>query len=132
MENVMLSAKQILDIDDTKREYVDCSPEWPGGVYAQSLTAHQRDNLETSPFIMDEDTGKVTKRSDMNVRAMMVFYGAVDALGLRVFENIDDVELLGEKNSLPMDKIATKVRELSGMMPGAVKDRVKNSSSDQP
>lgn len=108
---------QILAADDLPRAVVE-TPEWaPSGVpsvHVRGLTAAERDQYEQGLTERAKDGSVRPKANLKNLRASFVMRIVVDENGERVFSD-GDVEALGAKSAVVLDRLWEKGRELSGM-----------------
>ena len=93
------------------------TPEWPradGKVYVRALSGDDRDRNETAlSMSADKKTGRL-KANTAGIRARVVTMGACHQDGNPIF-TIADVERLGKKSAVVLDRIYDAVRKISGM-----------------
>lgn len=123
----------ILGAQDLPRVAVP-TPEWEGTdgqVYVRGLTGNERDRYEIFLAHHQEDEERLREEAEPQdtddakprvilalgtdkVRATIVAMGSVDVDGTRIFDD-KDVALLGSKHAGVLDRLYSKIRELSGM-----------------
>ena len=118
-----LNREQILEADDLKTEEMEV-PEWGGEIYIRTMTGTERDSFEQS--ILDSDR----KANLKDIRAKLCSLTIVDAQGRRLFTN-EDVQAIGGKSALVLDKIFAKSQALNGISQNDVEDLEKNSGETQ-
>ena len=118
----MLSKKQILECNDIKSEIVQV-PEWNGEVLVQGLTLDEKDAYRDSL----RTDGEVNLNG---ATARFCAFCMVDEDGSRLF-NGADVELLGQRSSVAMDRVFQVAQRLSAMGEYEIKEAVKNSEKTQ-
>ncbi len=123
-----LTRDQILNIKDRKTEIVDVSEWWGGEVMVGSLSAFDRDNFEAS---IVSQKGKDSAANMVNFRAKLVAKTVIDPETLERLFSDKDIQLLGQKNAAPIDKIFAVAQKLSGIGRQDVEEMTKNSESDQ-
>ena len=109
----MLTREQLLNIDDRKSEifFVD---EWNDEIKVRAISANQR------RMILKESS--VNGEFDMvKFQTMVVFYGTIEPKLEKA-----DFDLLAEKNAFVIEKIATKIANLSGIEEDSVEEIRKN------
>lgn len=113
---------QVLSAADIQTEAVDV-PEWGGTILVRGLTGAQRDELER--FSVDvKGNGRISLKL-ANYRAKLVSLAAVDEDGQPLF-TAADVEALGKKSGVALDRVAEVAARLSGLSSGNVEDATKN------
>jgi hypothetical protein len=120
----ILSKKQILDAPDLKIETVPV-PEWGGDVLVRGLTGEQRDTFEASIVHLE---GKKAATDLANIRAKLVSASLVDEKGDLLFDE-RDVEALGRKSAVALQRIFEVAQRLSGLTQSDVEELAKNSGS---
>lgn len=129
-EVVYLSKKQILEADDIPIDDLEV-PEWGGMIRMRGLTGEQRDDYETTIMQQNEEgQWSSTKEALQNARAKLVVLTIIDAEGKLVFDQ-KDVEALGKKSAVALNRVWNKARELSGLVEGDLEKLVGNSEADQ-
>jgi len=116
-----LNREEILGADDIKREEVE-TPEWGGNVLIRGLNAAQYLDMGFD-LRTDDDTLDPEK-----VKAMMptiVSMGVIDEDGTPLFGK-DDVKALAKKSFGPVNRISTRILELSGLRAGEEGEEAKN------
>ena len=122
-----LTAKAILEADDTgKLERIEL-PEWGEGAHAyiRVMTGAERDGLEASSI------GQGGTRNMQNFRARVASMVLADKDGKRLFQNPMDIPKLGNKSSIPLDRIFDAGFKLNRLSDDAVEAEAKNSESVQ-
>jgi hypothetical protein len=107
----VLGRDDILAAPDIHPQKVEM-PEWGGCVYVRGLTARERDAFESS--IVSVDKNGERKVNARNVRARLVALGVCDEAGQPVFTE-NDVNGLGKKSALALERLFDTIRHLSGM-----------------
>ena len=128
----LLTREQILGAEDLPFEIVEV-PGWGGEVGVQGLTGKERDAFELSCTERRKGKGgkeTVTMKLD-NVRAKLVCRCVVDGPGGGLIFSEADVEALGNKSALELQRVFDVARRLSGLTDGDVEELSKNSESDQ-
>lgn len=108
--------EQILGAEDLPRQSVD-TPEWAPAVPSvtvRGLTAAERDQYEQGLTERTPDGSVRPRRNLKNLRASFVVRVVVNDDGSRVFTD-DDIDVLGEKSALVLDRLWDVGRALSGM-----------------
>jgi hypothetical protein len=108
--DVLLSASEILGVDDTVIELVDV-PEWHGKVRVRGLTGSERDDFEEGLL---ERRGKTREVRFTNLRAKLCALTMVDGDGKRLFTDAQ-VEALGRKSAAALSRVFTVAQRLSGL-----------------
>lgn len=107
---MLLSREQILGAEDLGTTDVEV-PEWGGTVRVRGLSGAERDAFEAS---MVEIRGNSRKVRLENIRARLVALATVDENGERLFSD-KDVEELGKKSGVALDRVWEAARNLSGL-----------------
>lgn len=119
-----LTRKAVLDADDLKIEPVEV-PEWSGQLHVKTLTAAERAEWLSGAIDAggdDEDTAVP------DMRPRLVVYAACDKDGKPLF-TVADVEALGAKNGVALDRVFAAAAELNRVGAEAVEDAEKNSGA---
>lgn len=114
----MLTKDMILNAEDLPQELVEV-PEWGGAVFVRSLTGTERDCFELR---MQRDR----EATMQNARARLCALCMVDEKGTRLFEE-SEVESLGKKAALALDRVFTVALRLNGLSRKEVEELAKNS-----
>jgi hypothetical protein len=122
-----LTREAILGAEDLAREEVQV-PEWGGSLFVRSMTGTDRDAWEQSLVPSEGKGGKVGKADVRNIRARLVALCAVDEAGQRLFTDAD-VQALGAKNAVALDRCARVAQRLNGLTPEALEDAKGNSAA---
>lgn len=120
---------RILAAQDIKIEPV-ATPEWPevdGELYVKALTGHARDAIER---MTTDNNFRFKKDLFDNFRALYASVTLVDADGRLIFDE-RDVELLGEKSSIALQRVYEKAVALSAVRQGDV-DGIAEDLKDVP
>lgn len=116
-----LSRDQILAAADRRTRTVHV-PEWGGDVIIASMSGAARDAWELW-------IGDARQRGQFNnVRARLLSACIVDESGQRIFTSEADIEALGSKDSMVLDRLFEVARELNGLTDDAIEAAKKNSS----
>ena len=118
----MLTRDKILAAKDTDLFEVDV-PEWGGTVLVKPLTGEQRDAFEASMY--DAKTKQILTQ---NVRARVVAMACVNNKGERLFTN-EDVDALGKKSGVALDRIYKMLQGESGLSESAMEKIEGNSET---
>ena len=114
----VLNRDQILNAKDIKVEKVHV-PEWGGDVYLRVISGADRDEYE-SFVLQSKDRGTVK-----NFRAMLLAKAICDENGNPIFTN-KDIEALGKKNSVVLDRLWQKAMKLNGLTDEEVEKEKEN------
>ena len=123
----LLSASDILNIDDTRTEIVSV-PEWGGSVLVKSLTGQQRDKFEASMIEQRRGTSERKLNID-NARARFCSLVMVDENHNLLFKP-GDVTALGNKSANALERVYEIGLRLSGMTPDDMEELEGNSESE--
>ncbi len=116
----LLTREQILGVEDRPAELVDV-PEWGGRVRVQTMTGAARDQVEQQLQRSERaDTGMRE-----NVRAIIVAGSVVGDDGALLF-TAADVEQLGAKSALALDRVFDVAARLSGFRESDIEELEKN------
>ena len=125
----LLTRKEILSSNDSRKEVVDVSEWWGGGVYVKSLTASQKDAYYKSIQEIDSE-GNSTPVLD-NIRAKLCVLCICNEKGELIFTEPEDVIQLGKKNSAPVEKCFDAAQRLNKMRKEDIGAIEKNSEKGQ-
>lgn len=125
----MLKKSAIKSAKDIKTERVDC-PEWKEDgqsdadafLLVRGLSGADRDKYEASLIDAKRKGAKINLD---NMRAKLIAYGTVNEDGSPYFAEAD-IAWLGDKSAAPLDRLYSKIQELSGMTPRDMEDLRKN------
>jgi predicted trehalose synthase len=121
----MLSADEILAMQDIEIEEV-VVPEWGGGkVYVCGLTSAGKNAYESSLF---EIKGKTQKMRLENATAKLLVRTLVDRDRRPLFTETQ-VEALGRKSAAVLERLQRIAQRLSGMTQAEVEELIKNSDA---
>lgn len=110
VEVPFLGRAAILALRDLPVEVVEV-PEWGTRVRVRSMTALERDRLESE---IVKSNGKNVQTNMVNIRAKMVATTVVDEEGALLF-GFADLEALGGKSARAIDRIFEVASRLAGM-----------------
>lgn len=122
MKSRLLTKEQILKASDLPTEVVEV-PEWGGSVIVRTLMSDIFDNWQLS---QSDDKKKGVRR----IRSTFCAICMVDESGNVLFTE-SDVDLLGRKSGIAMDRVYDVAQRLNARDETAVEDAVKNSSDSQ-
>ncbi len=123
-EKRILTKDIIKKVDDMKTQVVDV-PEWGGYVIVKGISGNERDWIESKIYQASQE-----EYYDIDIRAALVAMSVVDENGGRVFEK-EDVEWLGMKSAIALNRAAEVARKMSGMAVGGEEEAEKNLKEDQ-
>lgn len=112
------SSKQVLEAQDHSYAVVDV-PEWAGAIAIRSLTASESD--EVTFGILNPRTQKPDVARMKGMRVKLVLMGAIKPDGTQLF-SFKRLKELSNKNSKPIERVATAVSYLSGIGKKAKED----------
>ena len=115
----ILKREEIFGFKDIKTEVVEV-PEWGGSVIVKCMTGSERDEFEQS--CLSRDGKRLTLD---NIRAKLICKTVVDEDGNKLFSTAD-VESLGAKSAVALDRIFTVAQKLSGMTKEDIDELTKN------
>lgn len=118
----LLTKDQILGAQDYQVQDVEV-PEWGGTVRVCTLTAMDRDRLQH--LIVDQLTGKPKLENLATFKISLCACAIVDESGARIFSD-EDVEALGRKSAVALDRVFTAADKLNAISAGAA-EAVKKS-----
>lgn len=107
---MILTREQILNAADLQTEKV-AVPEWGGSVLVAGLTGTERDRFERDSL---QGKGTNVKLNYINLRARLLVLSVVDENGKHIFTR-DDVDALGRKSAVALERVFEAARRLSGM-----------------
>lgn len=102
-----LTRDQILGLQDSRIDRV-AVPEWGGDVCVRVFSGADRDRVEA--FLVAHKDGHPS-----GFRALIVSLAACDESGKRLF-TAEDVDALGEKNGIALDRVFTAAAKLNGIL----------------
>jgi hypothetical protein len=106
----MLTKLQIVNADDTVREYVEV-PEWGGWVLVRGLTAGERSKLEARMLRQQRDGSQKVDAKEM--RQLFCAYGIIDEqTGGRMFSDTE-ISLVANKSAAATDRVYEAISRLS-------------------
>lgn len=129
--STVLTRDEILGAQDTQIEPVEV-PEWgldaagkPKVVFIQGLSGTDRDDFEMN---MITTKGKTTELNLRNLRAKLIARTAVDSddpsTARKIF-SVDDIEPLGRKSGLALQRLYSVAQRLSGLSAEDVEELTK-------
>ena len=110
----LLAKNDIETCDDLVTEDVEV-PEWGGTVRVRSMTARDKDSFDMR-LVKLQEGGKSAEINRRNIRASLVVASVIDDKGERLFSD-DDVEMLGAKNGVAIDRVFAVASRLSLLNP---------------
>jgi len=120
-----MTKDEILGADDLQKQFVDV-PEWGGGVWVRNLMGNKRDAFEA--LVLARKTGEALMAGGL--RAQFCAWTICDEDGGLLFSE-DDVEKLGQKSGVALDRVFTVAHELNQMAPDDIEELGKDSEHDQ-
>lgn len=126
-----ITADEFLNASDVVIEKVP-TPEIGAGsfIYARSLRAGDRGRIDAQAAKFKTSNGKNTEDiQDFNVN--LVFRGACNVKGERLFTDIKQVAVIKERNAAMVSRIAEVVARLSGLSKEDLEELEKNSGKVQ-
>jgi len=121
-----LTKEQILEALDLQTEVVEV-PEWGGDVLVKGLSGAERDTLESEIVTRK---GKNTTVNLVNLRAKMVARSVVDPETHKRLFTDADVQALGKKSAIALQRVFDVAQRLAGMSSDDVEELTKNSESE--
>lgn len=118
---MLLGKEQILNAKDLTHQDVEVK-EWGGTVRVRVMTGAERDAFEQSVF---KNKGKDGDLNTKLYRSKLLVATVVDESNNRLFTE-KDIEALGEKSSVPVDKLATAAMKVNGLFASDVEEVIKN------
>lgn len=123
----LLGKQQINAVVDRKWEDVEV-PEWGGEVRLMELSAADRGYIEAGSVVANGQTPALKVESLKVYREKLVSFGLVDENFDRLYTN-KEIADLGKKSGQVIERLASKVQELSGMGRFATKEAEGNSDA---
>lgn len=105
-----LSRDDILNAQDFRTDEIDV-PEWGGTVLVRELSAAEADK---TGFSMADKQGNIDLSKAEGLAIRVVALGVIDEKHRRVFTE-KDVEALGRRSRLAINRVATRIMQLSGL-----------------
>ena len=118
---MVLTRDQILSANDLPVERVNV-PEWGGDVLVSGLTGAQRDTFESELLDSRTDDESVNM---VNLRATLIALSVVDEESNPIF-SYGDIELLGKKSAIALDRVFAVAQKVSGFNKKDVDELVGN------
>jgi hypothetical protein len=122
-----LTKTDIMGAADIRQEIVEV-PEWGGEALVYGLTGAERDEFEESIFVSNSDGKTAFVRT--NIRAKLCSYAIREDDGRRMFDE-DEVDELGKRSAVALDRIYTVAQRLSGITKEDIKALEKNLETAQ-
>lgn len=122
---MLLSREQILGADDRKVEDVPV-PEWGGAVRVRALSGSDRDAYEAGIVQIRSDGSR--NFSLRNARARLVSLAVIGEDGERLFSEVD-LEALGDKSAVALERVFDVARSLSGLAEEDIEELVEGFAS---
>ena len=114
-----LSREDILNVDDIGDNEKIEVPEWGGHIFIRTITGKERDEWEYQRYVLNKGSEGV------NARASLVSLAVVNSNGKRLFAP-EDVEALGNKSSVALDRVVNAVRLKNRLGTEMLEDLEKN------
>lgn len=108
-----LSRDDILNAQDFQTDEVDVSEEWGGTVLVRELSAAEAEDIG---FSMADAQGNIDLSKAQGLAIRTVALGVIDADHRPVFTK-KDVEALGEHSRIAINRVATRIMQLTGLAP---------------
>lgn len=122
-----LTKEQIINADDLKVIRVPV-PEWGGDVYVRTMTAAERDKLES--WIVSFQNGR-QQFNMSNFRAKIAALVLCDESGKRLFTD-SEAELLASKSAAALNRILEAALSLNAMTASEIEQLASGLKKDQP
>ncbi len=119
----LLTREDILAVEDRPTRDVPV-PEWGGVVRVRGLSGKERDEYEVALSGLRPD-GRPGRPNLANVRARLLALTIVDAEGHPCF-SLDDIEALGAKSAVALERVFDVARSLSGLSDDDVQELAEN------
>jgi len=120
-----LSRDDILNAQDFRTDEVDV-PEWGGAVLVRELSAIEAENIG---FDMADKEGNIDLSKAKGLAIRTVALGVIDAEHRSVFTR-KDVAALGERSRIAINRVATRIMQLSGMAPEPDEDKGEDEDAE--
>jgi hypothetical protein len=117
----MATKEEILGCNDSKIEPLDI-PEWNMRVYIKTMSGTERDSFDRMVL---EGRGPDKTANIRNFRAKIAVCCICDETGNRLFKDTD-VEALGGKSSIALDRIAEAASKLNALGKSDIEELEKN------
>lgn len=108
----MLTKDDILNCRDITIKPVSV-PEWGGGLHVKTITGKDRIELV-----------RASKAGQMRIEWLLA-RALCDDQGTRIFDD-KDVEALGQRNTVVLERLGQEAMRVSGLLPEAVEEAAKN------
>lgn len=123
-----LSREDILNVHDCPMERVEV-PEWGGYVFVMGLSANMLDEFQSSILVKSRN-GMARDVNTLNVRAKLLVR-CLCTENRELLFSIEDVQRLGKKSAVAMERCFDVAQRLSGISDKAVQEAEKNFETDQ-
>jgi len=120
------TAADILGADDRRSKRVEV-PEWGGHVYVRSLSGLEKELFSQAVNVVRNGKSEV---NDVGLRARYLAVAICDEQKQPLF-TLDQVEALGTRNTLVLDRVWKAALELNAETDDGREELVKNSKPDQ-
>jgi len=128
-KNKYLSASEILAANDIQIEELPV-PEWGGVICVKTLQADERDELEASMVVLS-NTGQAKSMKLDHLRSTIAYLGICDDKGNRLFTDKKDIAALGKKSAAALDRVVSRIQQMSAMSPADIENLVAEIKNDQ-
>ena len=125
-----LTKEAIEQIEDIKTEEVEV-PEWGGIVRVRAMSGTERDqydNILAAHTIGEPPNHKLDMKG---IRAEVVALCLVDELGVRLFTDASEVQILSAKSGAALSRVYDVAAAISGLTREASEEMRKNSDGAQ-
>ncbi len=120
----LLTRDQIIQAEDLPSETV-AVPEWGGSVIVRGLTGSERGRFQNSILSQNGKAPGVGNVDMKEAEMRLVAYCVVDEEGKRLFGE-KDIQNLGKKSGLALNRITTVAMRLSGFTESDLQDLTEN------
>ena len=120
-----LTRDQIINAVDIVFENVEV-PEWGGTIRVKSLTGDQVDAYQSARVMTKGESTTVNLKK---ARAQLVYMGAIDGQGNKLFSQAD-VDRLGRKSNKALERVADVIARISGLKKESIEQAGEDSGAD--
>jgi len=120
---------RIFGSDDLLKKKITI-PEWGVDVYMHTMSARERDEMESIYLQLNNMINKKQDTSQMNIRANLIVRCAHDEKGEKIFNTNGDIKKLGDKSAAILDRLCDVAEELNAISEKDIEEMEKNSASD--